>query len=42
LARIDVPAADLPPDDYLITLYGTNRSGAEAESAQYFLRVRTR
>jgi hypothetical protein len=39
-ARLDVPAANLPADDYVITLYGTDRSGAEAEWAQYFLRIR--
>ena len=32
IARIDVPAARLPPDDYVVTLLGT----------QYFLRVRAR
>jgi hypothetical protein len=41
-ARIDVPAAKVPADDYLITLYGTDRAGAEKEWAQYFLRVRAR
>jgi hypothetical protein len=42
VARIDVPAASLSGDDYLITLYGTDRSGTEREWAQYFLRVRGR
>ena len=42
VARIDVPAASLPVDDYLITLYGTDRAGKESEWAQYVLRVRTR
>jgi hypothetical protein len=42
LARIDVPAATLPADDYLITLYGTDGSGAEVEWTQYFLHVRSR
>jgi hypothetical protein len=32
IARLDVPAARLPPDDYVVTLFGT----------QYFLRVRAR
>jgi len=40
VARIDVPAAAIPADDYLITLFGTDPRGVEAEWAQYFLRVR--
>jgi hypothetical protein len=32
IARLDVPAARLPPDDYVVTLFGT----------RYFLRVRAR
>lgn len=40
-ARVDVPAASLPPDDYLVTLYGADRSGVEREWTQYFLRVRS-
>ncbi len=40
IARLDVPAGKLPTDDYLITLYGSTRAGAEREWAQYFLRVR--
>jgi hypothetical protein len=39
-ARLDVPA--VPADDYLIALYGTDRTGAEREMAQYFLRLRAR
>jgi hypothetical protein len=42
VARLDVPAANLPADDYVITLYGTNQAGAEMAWAQYFLRVRAR
>ena len=42
VARIDVPAGRLPPDDYLVTLLGTDRAGAEVEWSQYFLRVRAR
>jgi hypothetical protein len=42
LAQIDVPAKTLPADDYLITLYGTERSGDEVEWTQYVLRVRSR
>jgi hypothetical protein len=41
-AHVDVPAAQLPADDYLVTLFGNDRSGAEREWAQYFLRVRAR
>jgi hypothetical protein len=40
IGRLDVPAGKLPPDDYLITLYGTTPAGAEREWAQYFLAVR--
>jgi hypothetical protein len=40
IARLDVPAGRLPADDYLITLYGATRTGAEQEWAQYFLRIR--
>jgi hypothetical protein len=41
-SRIDVPAASLPVDDYLVTLFGTDARGAEREWTQYFLRVRAR
>jgi hypothetical protein len=41
-AHVEVPAAQLPADDYLVTLFGNDRSGAEREWAQYFLRVRAR
>lgn len=40
VARIDVPAASLPTDDLLVTLYGSDRAGVEREWAQYFLSVR--
>lgn len=40
-AQIDVPTASLATDDYLVTLYGVDRSNAEQEWMQYFLRVRT-
>jgi hypothetical protein len=40
VGRVEVPAAALPPDDYLLTLYGTNEAGVEQEWAQYFMRVR--
>jgi hypothetical protein len=42
VARIDLPAARVPADDYLVTLYGRDRSGVEREWARYFLRVRAR
>jgi hypothetical protein len=42
VARIVVPASSLPPDDYLITLYGSDRAGTEREWTQYFLRVQSR
>ena len=42
VARIDVPAAVIPAEDYLITLFGTDERGVEREWAQYFLRVRDR
>jgi hypothetical protein len=40
LGRLEVPAARVPSDDYLIKLYGTTPTGAEREWAQYFLRLR--
>lgn len=39
-AQVDVPATSLTTDDYIVTLYGTDRSNAEQEWMQYFLRVR--
>jgi hypothetical protein len=42
VARIDVPAASLPADDYLITLYGADETGTEHEWNQYFVRLRGR
>jgi hypothetical protein len=42
VARIEVPAEQLPAEDYLVTLYGTDRTSAEQEWAQYYLRVRNR
>lgn len=42
VARVDVPAANLPADDYLLTLYGTDSTLKEVEWTQYFLRVRSR
>jgi hypothetical protein len=40
IARLDLPAARLPADDYVITLFGTDPSGAEQEWSRYFLSVR--
>ncbi len=42
IARLDVPAARLPADDYVVTLFGTDGKVAEREHARYFLRVRMR
>lgn len=42
VARVEVPAATLAPDDYVITLFGADRAGREVEWTQYFLRVRGR
>jgi hypothetical protein len=40
VARIDIPAARLRPDDYLITLYETDAAGTDRERYRYFMRVR--
>ena len=42
VARVDVPAAELLPDDYIVTLYGADRAGVEREWSQYLLSVRSR
>jgi hypothetical protein len=42
IARLDVPAARLPADDYVVTLFRTDGKVAEREHARYFLRVRMR
>jgi hypothetical protein len=42
VARVDVPAARLQADDYLVTLFGTDQAGVEREWTQYYLRVRDR
>ena len=42
LARVDIPAPALPPDDYVVELFGTAASGREVERHRYFLRVRAR
>jgi hypothetical protein len=40
LARIDVPATRLQPDDYIIDLIGTDAAGRQVELHRYFLSVR--
>jgi hypothetical protein len=40
LARVDVPAELLPPDDYVVELLGAGVNGLEVERSRYFLRVR--
>jgi hypothetical protein len=42
IARLDVPPASLPADDYVVTLFGTDAAGTERERSRYFLRVRAR
>lgn len=42
VARVDVPVAAVPADDYLVTLFGRDRSNVEREWARYFLSLRTR
>jgi hypothetical protein len=41
-ARIEVPADRLPPDDYIVELFGPDASGADAEKYRYVFRVRAR
>jgi hypothetical protein len=40
LARVEIPAALLTPDDYIIELLETNARGAAVERYRYFLTVR--
>jgi hypothetical protein len=42
MAQIDVPAARLPVEDYVITLVGADETGIERERARYVVRVRVR
>ena len=42
VARLDIPSSALPPGDYFVTLYGSDRGGAEREWVRSFLRVRAR
>lgn len=39
---IEVPAAAVATDDYVITLYDVSPDGAETERHRYFVRIRTR
>ena len=39
IARVDVPAARLPANDYVIELFGTDAKSVEREQGRYFLRV---
>jgi hypothetical protein len=41
MVRVSVPAAQLPPDDYIVTLYARKGSD-DVEQHRYFLRVRAR
>ena len=41
LARIEIPASLLQPDDYIIELFGTDPHGAVVERYRYFLSVRS-
>lgn len=41
-ARVEAPAARLPADDYVLTLFGRDRGGVDREWARYVLRLRTR
>jgi hypothetical protein len=42
IARLDVPAASLPVDDYVILLFGTDAAGREQELSRHFLSLRAR
>lgn len=42
VARVEVPAANLAPDDYTVILYGTDQAGLEREWTRYFLPIRAR
>ena len=42
VARVDVPAARLRVDDYVVTLSGADAGGVDRERYRYFLRVRAR
>jgi hypothetical protein len=40
IAHVDVPAAKLPKEDYVVTLFGTGPAGPERERSRYYLRIR--
>ncbi len=40
LARVEVPAANLSPGDYIVRLSGSDARGREQERGRYFLRLR--
>jgi hypothetical protein len=40
LARVDIPAASLAPDDYIVQLFGSAGEGVEVERHRYFFSVR--
>jgi hypothetical protein len=40
VASVDVPAAQLPPDDYIVELLAPDASGRDVERYRYFFRVR--
>jgi hypothetical protein len=42
LARVEVPAGTLTPDDYIVVLLETAANGTDTERYRYFLRVRPR
>ena len=41
-ARVEIPAALLPPEDYIVQLLGTDSRGTEVERYRYFFSVRAR
>jgi hypothetical protein len=41
-ARIEVPAARVPADDYIVELFGPDAKGVERQQSSYFLRLRAR
>ena len=42
VARVDVPAATLAVNDYVLTLFEMDAAGVDRERQRYFLRVRAR
>jgi hypothetical protein len=37
---VEVPADRLPPDDYIVELFGRDAAGQDAEKYRYVFRVR--